>query len=56
VLLIVTQWFVLDARERERRFSAGSGRLKRRNTLLPEVYLYVVGYKQCLMNGEKLMR
>jgi hypothetical protein len=30
--------------------------LKRRNTLLSEVYLYVVGYKQCLMNGEKLMR
>jgi hypothetical protein len=56
VLLIVTQWFVLDARERERRFSVGSGRLKRRNTLLPGVDLYVVCYKWCLLNREKLMR
>jgi hypothetical protein len=56
MLLTVTQWFVLVARERERRFSAGSGRLERRNTLLPGVDLYVVGYKRCLLNGEKLMR
>jgi hypothetical protein len=45
VLLTVTQWFVLDARERDMQFSAGSGRLERRNTLLPGVDLYVVGYK-----------
>jgi hypothetical protein len=56
--LIVTQWFVLDARERERdrQFSTGSGRLERRNTLLPGVDLYVACYKRCLLNGEKLMR
>jgi hypothetical protein len=47
---------VLDARERDMRFSAGSGRLERRNTLLPGVDLYVVGYKHDLLNGEKLMR
>jgi hypothetical protein len=29
----------------DRQFSAGSGRLERRNTLLPGVDLYVVGYK-----------
>jgi hypothetical protein len=29
-------------------FSAGSGRLERRNTLLPGVDLYVVGYKGSL--------
>jgi hypothetical protein len=45
VLLTVAQWFVLDARERDRQFSAGSGRLERRNTLLPGVDLYVVGYR-----------
>jgi hypothetical protein len=45
VLLIVTQWFVLDARERARQFSAGSDRLEECNTLLPEMDLYVVGYK-----------
>jgi hypothetical protein len=56
VLLIVTQWFMLDARERDRRFSAGLGRLERRNTLLPRVDLYVVGYKRGLLNGVKLMR
>jgi hypothetical protein len=58
VLLIVTQWFVLEARERERdrRFSAGSVCLERRNTLLPGVDLYVVCYKRCLLNGERLMR
>jgi hypothetical protein len=56
VLLIVTQWFMLDARERDRRFFAGSGRLERRNTLLPGADLYVVGYKRCLLDGEKLMR
>jgi hypothetical protein len=43
-------------RERERQFSAGSGRLERRNTLLPRVDLYLVGYKWYLLNGEKLMR
>jgi hypothetical protein len=56
VLLIVTQWFVMDARERDRRFSVGSARLERYNTLLPGVDLYVVGYKWYLLNGEKLMR
>jgi hypothetical protein len=30
--------------------------LERRNTLLPGVDLYVVGYKWYLLNGEKLMR
>jgi hypothetical protein len=45
MLLTVTQWFVLDARERDRQFSAGLGRLERRNSLLPRVDLYVVGYK-----------
>jgi hypothetical protein len=43
-------------RERDRRFSASSGRLERRNTLLFGVDLYEVGYKWCLLNGEKLMR
>jgi hypothetical protein len=47
---------VLDTQERDMRFSTGSGRLERRNTLLPGVDLYVVGYKQDLLNGEKLMR
>jgi hypothetical protein len=42
VLLIVAQWFVLGARERDRRFSAGLGHLERRNTLLSGVDLYVV--------------
>jgi hypothetical protein len=42
MLLTVAQWFVLDARERDMRFCAGSGRLERRNTLLPGVDLYVV--------------
>jgi hypothetical protein len=43
VLLIIARWFVLGARERERekRFSAGSGRFERRNTLLSRVGLYV---------------
>jgi hypothetical protein len=45
VLSTVAQWFVLDAREMDRQFSTGSGRLERRNTLLPGVDLYVVGYK-----------
>jgi hypothetical protein len=40
----------------DRQFSAGSGRLERRNTLLPGVDLYVVGYKGNLWDGEKLMR
>jgi hypothetical protein len=30
----------------DRRFSTGSGRLERRNTLLSGVDLYVVGYKK----------
>jgi hypothetical protein len=47
---------VVCTKERDRQFSAGSGRLERRNTLLPRVDLYVVGYKRCLLNGEKLMR
>jgi hypothetical protein len=44
VLLIVAQWFVQvhkKVRERERRFSTGSGHFERRNTLLPRVALYV---------------
>jgi hypothetical protein len=31
-MLIVTQQFVLDARESDMQFSIGSGRLERRNT------------------------
>jgi hypothetical protein len=31
-----------------RHFSTGSGRLERRNTLLPGVDLYVVGYREIL--------
>jgi hypothetical protein len=45
VQLTVAQWFVSDAREMDMQFSTGSGRLERRNTLLPGVDLYVVGYK-----------
>jgi hypothetical protein len=55
VLLTIAQWFVLDERERDRQFSTGSGRLERRNTLLPSVDLYVVGYKRSLLDVEKLM-
>jgi hypothetical protein len=47
VLFTVTQWFVRDARD-DRKFSTGSGRLERRNTLLPGVDLYVIGYKGSL--------
>jgi hypothetical protein len=43
-------------KERDMRFSTGSECLERRNTLLSGVDLYVVGYKRCLLNGEKLMR
>jgi hypothetical protein len=39
-----------------RQFSTGSSRLERRNTLLPGVDLYVVGYKRSLQYGEKLTR
>jgi hypothetical protein len=39
-----------------RQFSIDSGRLERRNTLLPGVDLYVVDYKRSLQSGEKLMR
>jgi hypothetical protein len=35
-----------------RRFSTGSGRFEMRNTLLPGVDLYVVGYKGGLQYGE----
>jgi hypothetical protein len=56
VLSIVAQWFVLGAREMDRQFSIGSGRLERRNTLLPGVDLYMVGYNWSLLNGEQLMR
>jgi hypothetical protein len=45
VLSTVAQWFMLDARERDSQSSIGSGRLERRNTLLPGVDLYVVGYR-----------
>jgi hypothetical protein len=37
------------------RFSTGSGRFERCNTLLPGVDLYVVGYKVSLLYGERLM-
>jgi hypothetical protein len=37
------------------RFSIGSGRYEMRNTLLPSVDLYVVGYKRSLYYGERLM-
>jgi hypothetical protein len=39
----------------DRRFSTGSGRFEMRNTLLPGVDLYVVGYKGSLLYGERLM-
>jgi hypothetical protein len=39
----------------DRRFSTGSGRFEMRNTLLPGVDLYVVGYKGSLLYGEKLV-
>jgi hypothetical protein len=45
VLSTVAQWFVLGAREMDKQFCTGLGRLERRNTLLPGVDLYVVGYK-----------
>jgi hypothetical protein len=32
VLSTVAQWFVLDAREKGKQFSIGSGRFERRNT------------------------
>jgi hypothetical protein len=35
-----------------RRFSIGLGRFEMRNTLLPGVDLYVVGYKGSLRYGE----
>jgi hypothetical protein len=38
----------------DKQFSAGSGRLERRNTLLPSVDLYVVSYKGSLQDGEKV--
>jgi hypothetical protein len=34
------------------RFSTGLGRFEMRNTLLPGVDLYVVGYKGSLLYGE----
>jgi hypothetical protein len=46
----------MHERERDKQFSVGSGHLERRNTLLPGVGLYVMGYKRCLLDGEKLMR
>jgi hypothetical protein len=48
MLLTVARWFVLGARETVDNFSTGSGRLERRNTLLPGVDLYVVGYRGIL--------
>ena len=47
---------MLDAREKDIQFSTGSVRLERRNTLLPGVDLFVIGYKGSLQDGEKLMR
>jgi hypothetical protein len=40
----------------DKRFSTVSGRLERRNTLLPSVDLYVVGYKRSIQYGERPMR
>jgi hypothetical protein len=40
----------------DRQFSTGSSRLEWRNTLLPGVDLYVVGYKRNRQYGEKLVR
>jgi hypothetical protein len=42
--------------ERRQAISTGSGRFEMRNTLLPSVDLYVVGYKRSLRNGEKIVR
>jgi hypothetical protein len=54
--LIVTRWFMLEGRERFRRFSAGSGRFEGRNTLLLGMALYACCvYKWCLPNGEVLI-
>jgi hypothetical protein len=55
---IITQWFVLRARERESRASFSRfGPLEERNTLLHGMTLYVGGvYKWCLPGGEVLMR
>jgi hypothetical protein len=39
----------------DRQFSAGSGCFEMRNTLLPGVDLYVVGYKRSLLCAEKLV-
>jgi hypothetical protein len=36
-------------------FSVGLGCFEMRNTLLPGVDLYVVGYKRSLLYGEKLV-
>jgi hypothetical protein len=38
-----------------RQFSTGLDRFEMRNTLLPGVDLYVVGYKESLLCGERLM-
>jgi hypothetical protein len=44
-------------KERVKRFSTGSGRFEKHNTLLPGMALYVRGvYKCCLPSGEVLMR
>jgi hypothetical protein len=58
VSLIVARWFMPEARERERveRFSAGSARFERRNTLLPGVALYAwCAYKWCFRNVQVLI-
>ena len=39
----------------DRQFSTGSAHFEMRNTLLPGVDLYVVGYKENLLYGERLM-
>jgi hypothetical protein len=57
VSLIITQWFMPEARERVGQFSTGSGCFERHNTLLPGAALYVwCVYKWCFPNGEVLMR
>jgi hypothetical protein len=48
VLLIVAQWFVRDARETIGGFLQVRAALRGRNTLLPGVDIYVVGYKGVL--------
>jgi hypothetical protein len=47
--------FRVRCKRDDRQFSIGSGHFEMRNTLLPGVDLYVVGYKGKLLYGERLM-